>query len=107
MLDWFRFVLTVVLMLAGLFVLLVGVVSQYRFRYVLNRMHAASMSDSLGLLLVAVGLCVSAPDGWVVAKCLLTALFLWVTSPTASHLIARLEVTLNEHIEDEMEVTRR
>lgn len=51
MLDWFRFVLTAVLMLAGLFVLLVGVVSQYRFRYVLNRMHAASMGDSLGMLL--------------------------------------------------------
>ena len=44
MLDWFRFVLTAVLMLAGLFVLLVGVVSQYRFRYVLNRMHAATNS---------------------------------------------------------------
>ena len=56
MLDWFRFVLTAVLMLAGLFVLLVGVVSQYRFRYVLNRMHAASMGDSLGLLLVLTGL---------------------------------------------------
>ena len=41
MLDWFRFVLTAVLMLAGLFVLLVGVVSQYRFRYVLNRMRWA------------------------------------------------------------------
>ena len=51
MLDWFRFVLTAVLMLAGLFVLLVGVVSQYRFRVVLNRMPAASMGESLGMLL--------------------------------------------------------
>lgn len=82
MLDWFRFVLTAVLMLAGLFVLLVGVVSQYRFRYVLNRMHAASMGDSLGMLLVLTGLCISQNDGWVILKYLLTALFLWLTSPT-------------------------
>ena len=74
MLDWFRFVLTAVLMLAGLFVLLVGVVSQYRFRYVLNRMHAASMGDSLGMLLVLTGLCISQNDGWVILKYLLTAL---------------------------------
>ncbi|HIS42813.1 MAG TPA: monovalent cation/H(+) antiporter subunit G [Candidatus Limiplasma pullicola] len=104
MLDWFRFVLTAVLMLAGLFVLLVGVVSQYRFRYVLNRMHAASMGDSLGLLLVLTGLCVSQNDGWVILKYLLTALFLWLTSPTGSHLIARLELTTNDHPEQEMEM---
>lgn len=104
MLDWFRFVLTVVLMLAGLFVLLVGVVSQYRFRYVLNRMHAASMGDSLGMLLVLTGLCISQNDGWVILKYLLTALFLWLTSPTGSHLIARLELTTNEHPEQEMEM---
>lgn len=104
MLDWFRFVLTAVLMLAGLFVLLVGVVSQYRFRYVLNRMHAASMGDSLGMLLVLTGLCISQNDGWVILKYLLTALFLWLASPTGSHLIARLELTTNEHPEQEMEM---
>ena len=87
-----------------LFVLLVGVVSQYRFRYVLNRMHAASMGDSLGMLLVLTGLCISQNDGWVILKYLLTALFLWLTSPTGSHLIARLELTTNEHPEQEMEM---
>ena len=103
MLDWFRFVLTAVLMLAGLFVLLVGVVSQYRFRYVLNRMHAASMGDSLGMLLVLTGLCISQND-LSAAKTLLIFVFLWLTSPTGSHLIARLELTTNEHPEQEMEM---
>lgn len=107
MLDWIRFLLTAGFLAVGLFLMMTGVIAQFRFYYVLNRMHAASMSDSLGLLMVAAGLCVSAPDGWVIAKLLLTALFLWITSPTASHLIARLEVTLNEHIEDEMEVSHR
>mgnify|MGYP001029843053 FL=1 len=104
MLDWFRFVLTALFLCAGLFLLLIGVVSQYRFHYVLNRMHAASMGDSLGLLMVLTGLCLSCNDGWVIVKFLLTALFLWLTSPTASHLIARLELTTNEHPEQEMEM---
>lgn len=107
MLEWIRFALVAVLMLGGVFLLLTGVIAQYRFQYVLNRMHAAGMGDSLGLLLIVCGLCLKAPDIWVVAKFLLTAFFLWITSPTGSHLIARLELTLNEHPENEMEVVEK
>lgn len=107
MLEWVRFILTAALMLMGLFLMATAVFAQYRFRYVLNRMHAASMSDSLALLLIAAGLCLNAPDGWVIVKFLLVALFVWLTSPTASHLIARLEITLNEHPEEEMEVVQK
>lgn len=107
MLDWLRFALCALLMLTGLFLLVTGVVAQYRFRYVLNRMHAASMGDSLGLLLVLLSLCLASGDGWLIAKYLLVAVFLWLTSPTASHLIARLELTLNEDIGEQMEVEKR
>ena len=107
MLDWIRFFLTAGLMLCGLFLMITGVIGQFRLKYVLNRMHAASMGDSLGLLLIIAGLCISAPDVWVVCKFLLTAGFLWITSPTGSHLIARLELTLNEHPEHEMEVLEK
>ena len=103
MFEWFRFCLTAVLMLSGLFLMITGVLGQFRLKYVLNRMHAASIADSLGLLLVACGLCVSCNDGFVIVKFLLTALFIWLTSPTGSHLIARLELTVNEHPELEME----
>ena len=107
MLDWIRFVLTATLLAAGLFLLITGVVAQYRFKYVLNRMHGASMGDSLGLFLVVVALCISAPDGWVVVKLLLVSLFVWITSPTGGHLIARLELASNEHPENEMEVIEK
>ena len=107
MLEWIRFGLTAVLVAAGLFLMISAVVAQYRFRYVLNRMHAASMSDSLGLLLVVAALCLNAPDGWVIVKFILVSFFLWITSPTGSHLIARLELTLNEHPENEMEVVEK
>lgn len=107
MLEWIRFALVAVLMLGGVFLLFTGVLAQFRFQYVLNRMHAAGMGDSLGLLLIVCALCLKAPDGWVIAKFLLTTCFLWIASPTASHLIGRLEVTLNEHLENEMEVVEK
>ena len=106
-LAWVRFGLCALLMLLGFFVLLTGVVAQYRFRYILNRMHAASMGDSLGLGLMVLGLCLGLNDGWLMAKYLLVVLFLWVTSPTAGHLIARLEVNTNEHPQREMELIRK
>ena len=107
MLEWIRFALTAVLVVVGLFLLATGVVAQYRFKYVLNRMHAASMGDSLGLFLVAVAMCISAPDVWTVFKLLLVSFFVWITSPTGGHLIARLELTSNEHPENEMEVIEK
>lgn len=106
MLDWIRFGLTAVLLTAGLFIFLTGVITQYKFHYVLNRMHGASMGDSLGLMLIMLSLCVSLNDGWVIAKYVLVTIFLWLTSPTASHLIARLEIATNEHPEREMELKR-
>ena len=107
MLEWIRFGLTAVLVAAGLFLMITAVVAQYRFKYVINRMHAASMSDSLGLTLMYAGLCISAPDGWTVVKFIMIIGFLWITSPTAGHLIARLELTSNEHPEKEMEVVEK
>lgn len=107
MIEWIRFALTAVLLLGGLFILLSGVVGQYRFRYVLNRMHAASMGDSLGLMLVMLGLCISQNDVFVILKYLLTAVFLLLTSPTSGHLIARLEIATNEHPEKEMELIQK
>jgi len=85
----------------------VAVAGQYRFRYVLNRMHAASVGDTLGFLLIVAGLCVSCDDGWVILKMLLTVAFLWITSPTGSHLIARLETTTDDRLCEWMEVQRR
>ena len=106
MLEWIRFSLTAALLVCGLFVLSIGVIGQYRFHFALNRMHAASMGDSLGLLLCLLALCISCNDGFVIIKFLLAIVFLWVASPVGSHLIARLEVTTNERLREHMEVKR-
>jgi multicomponent Na+:H+ antiporter subunit G len=92
---WTRFILTAASLISGVFILASAVRGVYKFDYVMNRMHAAAMGDTLGLMFSLIGLAISAPDGWVVAKLVLIVAFLWVASPVSSHLIARLEVTIN------------
>lgn len=95
MLDWIRFIITALFLIGGLSMLVTAVIGVYKFDYVLNRMHAAGMGDTLGLLFCLIGLTVSAPDIWTALKLLLIICLLWVASPVSSHLIARLEVTTN------------
>ena len=95
MLDWLRFALSSALLVSGLLILITSVIGVYKFDYVLNRMHAAAMGDTLGILFCLLGLTVSAPDIWTALKLLLIITFLWFSSPVSSHLIARLEVTIN------------
>lgn len=94
-LDWIRFGLTAGFLLAGLIILITSVIGVYKFDYVLNRMHAAAMGDTLGIFFCLMGLAFSSSDLWVALKLLLIITFLWFSSPVSSHLIARLEVTIN------------
>lgn len=91
----------------GVFVFFTSVVGIFRLRYVLNRMHAAALCDALGIFLILVGLILL--RGWSVVsvKLLLVLVFLWLTSPVASHLIAEMEVKTHPDIERECEVERR
>ena len=106
MLEILRFAVSAGLMAFGLFVLCVGVFGLYRFQYVLNRMHAAAMNDTLGILFVLMSLIVAEGATFTSLKLVLVILMLWITSPVSSHLVCRLEVTTNAHLEKEMEVHR-
>lgn len=81
-----------VLLLAGLFVMVTAVVGNFRFRYALLRMHAAGLGDTLGIFLLFAGITVLRGFSFFTAKLALIVLLLWVSSPTASHLILRMEI---------------
>ncbi len=81
--------------LAGLIFELISVLGVYRLNYVLNRMHAAAMGDTLGISAVLIGLMVLRGISFDSLKFLLIIFFLWLASPVSSHLIARLETTMN------------
>ena len=77
----------VLLTLGGLSVL-VGGIGALRMPDLYTRMHAASVTDSMGALLVLVGIMLQA--GWSLATIKLIAIliFLLLTSPTSSYALA-------------------
>lgn len=103
-LEWIRFILGVGLLLTGLAIFVVQLFGVFKFKYVLNRMHAAAMGDTLGIGISLTGLILLSGFNFTSLKMALIIVFLWLASPVSSHLIARLEVTTNEKLEEECEL---
>lgn len=94
--EWVRFLAGAFLLLCGLGIFAIEMIGVFRFRYVLNRMHAAAMGDTLGIGFSLVGLILMSGWNFTSLKLLFVIVFLWFASPVSSHLIARLEVTTDE-----------
>ncbi|MFG6357742.1 MAG: monovalent cation/H(+) antiporter subunit G [Acetatifactor sp.] len=97
--EWIRFVAGAVFLLIGLGIFVIEMIGVFRFRYALNRMHAAAMGDTLGIGSCLLGLIILCGWNFTSLKLFLIILFLWLSSPTSSHLIARLEVATDEEPE--------
>ena len=76
----------------------------YRFDYVLTRIHAAAVVDTLGTLLIFIGMILLRGFGWASAKILLILAFQWLTSPVSTHRISKVEVLTNPDYEKNCEV---
>ena len=77
------------LVFAGALFCLIGAIGILRFPDVYARMHAAGVTDTLGALLVLVGLMLLAGFSLAGAKLLFILAFLWMASPTATHALAK------------------
>lgn len=106
MLEWIRFIAGTFFIAFGLVFLILATLGVFRLKYALNRMHAAAMGDTLGILSCLVGLMIFTGFSFAMLKLLLIILFFWLASPVASHLISRLEVTTNEKLEENCEVEK-
>lgn len=104
---WIRFFLTAALVAAGLVFCGIGVYGVFKFQYAANRMHAAAILDTMGISLCMLGLAISAPDFFSAFKILLVIVFWWLSSPVASHMLCRLEITTDEQRGDYMTVHTR
>ena len=105
-LEWIRFLLGVALLLAGLGIFLLQIFGVFKFKYVLNRMHAAAMGDTLGIGISLTGLILLSGFNFTSLKMALIIVFLWLASPVSSHLISRLEVVTNEHLEQDCQLPK-
>ena len=88
-----------IFLFAGLAIFALEMIGVYRFRYVLNRMHAAAMGDTLGIGVSLFGLMIFSGFHFTTLKIALIVMFLWFASPVSSHLITRLEITTNEELD--------
>ena len=77
------------LIFAGTAFCLVGAVGVLRFPDVYSRMHAAGVTDTLGALLVLLGLLLLAGFSLAGTKLVFILAFLWMASPTATHALAK------------------
>lgn len=94
--EWIRFLFGALFLLCGLLIFLIEMIGVFRFKYVLNRMHAAAMGDTLGIASSLIGLIIISGLNFTSLKLFCVIVFLWFSSPTSSHLIARLEVATDE-----------
>ncbi|NCB42518.1 MAG: sodium:proton antiporter [Clostridia bacterium] len=102
--EWIRFIAGSFFFIAGLIIFVIEIFGNFRFGYVLNRMHAASIGDSFGIILCLVGLMIFSGISFLTLKLGSVAVFLWFSTPVCTHLIAKLEMETNEEIEKECEV---
>lgn len=108
--EWYlylRNIIAITLIAIGLVMFIIEIYGVYRFSFVLNRMHAAAIGDTLGLSCCLFGLMLITGFSFTTVKFIMVIVFMWVSSPVASHLIARFETDANEKVLDhcsEMEI---
>ena len=84
-------IVAIIFIIAGLFFFLVGVLGLLRMPDVFSRIHTTTKGDTLGVGLVIIGLMVYSGFTALTLKLFITLILVWLTTPTAAHLIAKSE----------------
>ena len=86
--EMIRFPLGALLCLGGSILCVIGTVGVLRFPDIYPRLHAASITDTSGAALVLFGMMLLSPGWLVISKLFAICVFIFLTSPTASHALA-------------------
>lgn len=82
-------IISAILLIAGVFFGLSGAIGLFRFPDFFTRVHASSVTDSIAAILIIGGLLLQTSFDLNTAKLIFILLFLMITSPTASHALAK------------------
>lgn len=96
-----RVLLAVALMTMGLFSICVSALGLFRFKCVLNRIHAAAITDTIGVLCMMVGLALLCGWSLMTLKIGIIVVFMWLAGPVVTHLIAKMELLTERDIDSE------
>ncbi len=81
--------LTFILVGGGSLFVLLASIGLLRMPDLFTRMHPSSKAATLGTVLILIGIAVHFGDGAIAVRAVLICLFLFLTAPVASHMIAR------------------
>ena len=92
-----RLALASVFLALGLFVFLTEVVGFFKFKYIMMRIHAAGLGDTLGIMSVAIAVAIlwAVPNACI--KLFLIVGFMMLTGPVLTHLLANIEVRSHQN----------
>ncbi len=86
---FFLDIVSSILLIAGVFFGFSGALGIFKFPDFFTRVHAASVTDSIAAILIIAGLLLQTSFDLNSAKLLFILIFLMITSPTASHVLAK------------------
>jgi multicomponent Na+:H+ antiporter subunit G len=78
-----------VFLLVGAMFIFIAALGAFRFPDLFTRMHAVSKATTLGLGCMLIGVGIAFPEASVIAKIVAVVLFIFLTTPVATHMIAR------------------
>ncbi len=81
-------VLSWIAIVSGSFFVIVGAFGTWRLPDFWSRLHAGSVTDSAGMILLVLGMCLQAGPTLVTVKLIVIGIFLFITGPTATHAVA-------------------
>jgi multicomponent Na+:H+ antiporter subunit G len=83
-----------VLLVAGSIFILIGTLGLVRLPDFYTRLHAAGITDTLGAELILIAMMLQAGFSLITVKLILISLFIFFTSPTATHAVANAARTM-------------
>ena len=91
-----RTILAAIFLEIAVFLFFSEVLGFYKFKYVMNRMHAAALGDTLGIASILIAVAILTGELVPILKLILVLVFMFLTGPVVTHLIAEAEVATHK-----------
>ena len=88
-------ILSWLLIIIGSYFSIVGAIGVLRFPDFFTRLHAAGLTDTLGAWSILCGLILQCDSFLTIIKLILVLIFIFFTSPTGTHALARAGLASN------------
>jgi multicomponent Na+:H+ antiporter subunit G len=82
-------IVSAVFIITGALAIIIGLVGVFRMPDFFTKLHAASIIDTMGAMLIVVGLMLYSGFNLISVKLLLILIFILVTTPAAAHALAK------------------